>query len=363
MFDLMDTAPCGFVAFADDGTIVELNQTLAAMLGYERIELAGWHVDKIFPPGGRIFYHTYLFPMLKVQQTVEEVYLALRTKDGGDVPVLLNGIRRERDGRYVSDCVCMKMLQRHEFEAQLLEARRLAEESAAAKARFLSMMSHDLSTPLTSIYGNAQLLLSGEFGPLNDSQLESVGAIAEACRMQSTLINDILDFARLDSGRVPVKASAVRLTDVVARAVALVRVPVADAGLRLTVNACGEEIIVLADPDRLQQILLNLLTNAKKFTPAGGEIVVTCDGDEGRGRIRVRDTGIGIPEEQQSRIFTAFVQLGDGGEGHVQGVGLGLAISRELARAMRGDVTVESTPGDGSTFTIDLPLAQALALT
>ena len=124
------------------------------------------------PPGGRIFYHTYLFPLLKVQDLVEEVYLALRTKDGRDVPVLLNGARRQRGGRVVSDCVCLRMMQRHEYEDQLLQARRLAEESNAAKAKFLSMMSHDLRTPLTAIDGNAQLLAAGEYGPLTAEQLE-----------------------------------------------------------------------------------------------------------------------------------------------------------------------------------------------
>src|SRR4051812_7774431 len=128
MRDLMNTAPCGFVAFGDDGTIAELNQTLAEMLGYSRVELLGWHVDKILPPGGRIFYHTYLFPLLKVQEIVEEIYLALRTKDGADVPVLLNGARRQHDGRFISDCVCLRMIQRHAYEDQLLQARRLAEE-------------------------------------------------------------------------------------------------------------------------------------------------------------------------------------------------------------------------------------------
>ncbi|HEX6178080.1 MAG TPA: PAS domain-containing protein, partial [Thermoanaerobaculia bacterium] len=140
MDDVMNTAPCGFVAFRDDGTMIEVNQTLAEMLEYERVALAGWHIEKIFPPGGRIFYHTYLFPMLKVQGRVDEIYAALRTAAGNDLPVLLNGVRREREGQFVSECVCVRMIQRHAYEDQLLQARRLAEESGAAKAKFLSMM-------------------------------------------------------------------------------------------------------------------------------------------------------------------------------------------------------------------------------
>lgn len=368
MRDLMKTAPCGFVSFADDGTILEVNDTLATMLGYTRVELAGWHVDRILPPGGRIFYQTYLFPMLKVQQSVEEIYLALRTKDGADVSVLLNGVRREVDGRYVSDCVCVRMIQRHEYEAQLLEARRLAEESSAAKAKFLSMISHDLRTPLTTISGNAQLLAAGELGPLAHEQLEAVREIRQAVELQMTLINDILDFARIDSGRVHVEPQAVPVAEVCLRAESLLRVHVAEAGLRLVSRNCGEELTVMADPNRLQQILLNLLTNAVKFTPPGGEIALECETDGERVRVRVRDNGIGIPPDQLQRIFTPFVQLDPatatgaaGAHGAARtGVGLGLAISRDLARAMGGDVTAESAPGSGSTFTIDLPAAREL---
>jgi PAS domain S-box-containing protein len=361
MDDLMNTAPCGFVAFADDGTIVEINQTLADLLGFTRIELLGWHIDKILPPGGRIFYHTYLFPLLKVKELVEEVYLALRTKDGRDIPILLNGRRRERQGRFVSDCVCLRMIQRHEYEEQLLEARRLAEESSAAKAKFLSMMSHDLRAPLTSIDGNAQLLAKEVDGPLTPEQQESVEAIREACRIQMKMLGDILEYARLDSGRVQTQPEPVSVPEAVSRAEALIRVQATDAGLQLTVSGCNDESAVLADPNRLQQILLNLLTNAIKFTPAGGAIELTCERSGERVLIRVRDTGIGIATEDLQRIFSPFVQLDSApttAPVASRGVGLGLAISRDLARAMNGDVTAESTPGAGSVFTIDLPVAK-----
>lgn len=367
MDDLMNTAPCGFFAFTDDGTLVETNAKLAEMLGYAPAELPGSHIDKILPPGARIFYHTHLFPLLKVKGLIEEIYIALRARDGGDVPVLLDGARRERDGRFVSDCVCLRMLQRHEYEDQLLQARRLAEESSAAKAKFLSMMSHDLRTPLTAIDGNAQLLAEGLFGPLNSEQLESVRAIRDACGMQMTLISDILEFAQLDSGRVQVQLQPVLVSEVFARAESLVRVQAGDAGLTLTVGECGSAT-VRADPNRLQQILLNLLTNAIKFTPPGGGISLLCNSDEDRIHIRVRDTGLGIPSDHLQRIFSPFVQVGAapspaGQSAAVRGVGLGLAISRDLARAMHGDVTAESAPGSGSTFTIDLPAAGALAAT
>lgn len=361
MDDLINNAPCGYVTFLDDGELVEVNQTLADTLGYQRADLLGYHVEKILPPGGRIFYHTYLFPLLKVQGLVEEIYVALRMKDGRDVPVILNGVRRERDGRFVSDCVCLRMIQRHEYEDQLLEARKLAEESSAAKAKFLSMMSHDLRSPLTTIYGNAELLAESMFGPLNGEQTEAVRAILEACRTQLTMVTDILEFARMESGRVQVQPTVVAVREAVERAEVLIRVQASEAGLHLMTD-CTSDAAVMADPSRLQQILLNLLTNAIKFTPPDGSISVRCEKREDRVRIEVRDTGVGIAPEDLPRIFSPFVQLENrrapaSSSLPARGVGLGLAICRDLARAMGGDVTVESTLGAGSTFIIDLPAA------
>ncbi|MDQ3283518.1 MAG: PAS domain-containing sensor histidine kinase [Acidobacteriota bacterium] len=361
MDSLINRAPCGYVAFADDGTIVEINETLAtSMLGYTRVELLGWHFEKLLPAGGRIFYHTHLFPLLKMQETVEEVYFALRTKDGRDVPVLINAARRERGGIFISDCFCMRMLQRHQYEEQLLQARRQAEEANASKAKFLSMMSHDLRTPLTTIYGNAELIrLSGE---LDDQQTQSVEAIREACRTLTRMIGDILEFAQLDSGRVTVKPADVNVSEAFARTHSLLRAQLQEANLSYTTSDC-DGAMVTADPDKLQQILLNLVTNAIKFTPPGGRISVDCERAGDRVRILVRDTGIGIAEADLQRIFSPFVQLDAAGSvarnplGAPRGVGLGLAISRDLAQAMHGDISAQSTPGHGSTFIVDLPAA------
>ncbi|MGZ5448244.1 MAG: PAS domain-containing sensor histidine kinase [Thermoanaerobaculia bacterium] len=348
---VLDTAPCGFVSFADDGTILHVNATLAELLGYARVELAGWHVQKILPPGGRIFYQTHVFPILKMQGLVEEIYIALRTKDGRDVPMLMNGVRRERDNVQVSDCVFVRMIQRHQYEDQLLEARRLAEEASDARAKFLSMMSHDLRTPLTSITGHASLIAAGMHGPLTEEQSAGLAHIREAGRELMRMINDILDFAKVESGRIDVQVSAVSVANAVARAGSLIHVRLAEKELAFESAGC-DGVEVLADPDRLQQVLLNLLTNAIKFTPAGGRISVTCARDGDRLLLHVRDTGIGIAPNQQHRVFEPFVQLE---ATRAEGVGLGLAISRELTRAMGGELTVESTPAVGSVFTIALP--------
>ncbi|MGZ5432974.1 MAG: sensor histidine kinase, partial [Thermoanaerobaculia bacterium] len=175
--------------------------------------------------------------------------------------------------------------------------------------------------------------------------------IREAGRELMRMINDILDFAKVESGRIDVQVSAVSVANAVARAGSLIHVRLAEKELAFESAGC-DGVEVLADPDRLQQVLLNLLTNAIKFTPAGGRISVTCARDGDRLLLHVRDTGIGIAPNQQHRVFEPFVQLE---ATRAEGVGLGLAISRELTRAMGGELTVESTPAVGSVFTIALP--------
>lgn len=351
----LDGAPCGFVSFDDSGTMLAVNHTLAAMLGYSRVELEGWHLQKLLPAGGRIFYNTHVFPLLKMHGLVEEVYIALRTKDGADVPVLMNAVRRERDGRFVSDCVFVRMLQRHAYEDQLLQARRLAEQAADAKTKFLSMMSHDLRTPLTAISGLSELLITGFHGDLSDDQQQEVRHIREAARELAKLLDDILSFAQLDSGKVTVRLSSVAVCDAIARAESLLRFRIEQTGVAFD-SQCSTSDVVHADPDRLQQILLNLLNNALKFTASGGRISVSSEKREERVLIHVRDTGIGIPADQIERIFEPFVQLDSSVRNELhRGVGLGLSITRDLARAMGGSITVASETGRGSVFTIELP--------
>jgi signal transduction histidine kinase len=243
------------------------------------------------------------------------------------------------------------MIQRHQYEEQLLQARRLAEEANAARAKFLSMMSHDLRTPLTSITGHASLIAAGMRGPVTEDQRDGLDRIREAGQELLRMINDILNFAKLESGSVDVRVAPVKVADAVARASTLVHVRLSEEQLAFEAAGCdGGE--VLADADRLQQVLLNLLTNAIKFTPPGGRISVTCARDGDRVLLRVQDTGIGIASDQLQRVFEPFVQLDST---RVDGVGLGLAISRELTQAMGGELTAESEPGEGSVFTIALP--------
>lgn len=359
MDEQLDTAPCGYVTFADDGRIISANQTLARLLDYRAEELIGRQLELILGVGGKIFYQTHFFPILKLQGEVEEVYLSLRTRERSDVPVLANAIRRERDGKFVSECVFMRMLQRSKYEDELIEARKIAEAATETKAKFLSMMSHELRTPLQAISGYSELLASGASGPLSHEQLGDVRSIKAATDELVRLLNDILDFARLEAGHAEMPLTAVNVHMALQRAELLLTPKFHEAGIAYSRVACDANVAVRAHPDRLQQILLNLMTNAIKFTPRGGLVSMECEAGQRMSAIRVRDTGSGIPGDQLERIFEPFVQV----DRHrvvarERGVGLGLSISRELARAMGGDLTVESTLNEGSVFTITLPRAE-----
>ena len=356
---LLDTAPCGFLSFSDDGLILATNTTLREMLSYEAGALEGRHLETILSVGGKVFYHTHFFPLLKMQRVAEEIYFSLRSRAGDELPMLVNAVRRERDGRSVNDAVFVRMRQRRRYEDELLYAKRSAEQASAAKAKFLSMMSHDLRTPLQAISGFADVLLLEIDGPLNDRQREDLRAIKSAGHEMLRLMNDILSFAQLESGRVEVSLRPVTVDEAVRRAETLLRGRFQARDLTFDTSASRGDLVMAADPDRLQQILLNLLTNAVKFTPSGGRISISSEEHDSRVLIHVSDTGTGIPAEKLADIFEPFVQVDHDASTAERGVGLGLSISRDLVRAMGGELTATSRVGEGSTFTVVLKTAAA----
>jgi PAS domain S-box-containing protein len=348
----LDTAPCGFFSFGDDGVVGVVNTTLLEMLGRARDEVVGAHIENLMTVSSRIFYQTHFFPLLRLEGRAEEIFLTLRHQDGSAVPVLANARRAEREGALAIDCVVMQLRQRQKWEEEMMRARRAAEQANSVKAAFISMMSHDLRTPLNAISGYVELITMGIRGPVTEAQLQDLGRIRKASEYLLSMMNDVLSFARLEAGQLDISISAVELEGVLEQAEALVSPQLADAGLIYT-RACDTNARVRADADRLQQILLNLLTNAVKFTPPGGSVTLSCESSEEHVILRVRDTGPGIPADQLERIFQPFVQLGQRGPAKA-GVGLGLSISRELARAMGGDLTASSVEEEGATFSLTL---------
>jgi signal transduction histidine kinase len=237
------------------------------------------------------------------------------------------------------------------------EARTIAESASRAKSEFLAVMSHELRTPLNAIGGYVQLIDMGIHGPVTHAQRDALERIRRSQHHLLGLINDVLNLARIETGRVEYAIETLPLADVVAGLGPMIEPQLAAKGLSYAVDLPPAPVAIRADREKLAQIFLNLLSNAVKFTDAGGAVTVRARAVDGRVEIAVRDTGIGIPTEKLEAIFEPFVQVRSGPTRAAEGAGLGLAISRDLARGMGGELTVASAPGEGSTFTLTLPSA------
>ena len=231
------------------------------------------------------------------------------------------------------------------------------ENASRHKSEFLASMSHELRTPLNAIIGFSEVLQDRLFGDINDKQAEYLGDIHSSGRHLLALINDILDLSKIEAGRMELQISSFTLSEVLENSVALMRERATRGGITLRSDVDPAIGVVEADERKLKQVLFNLLSNAVKFTPRGGHVDVTARNNGGEVMIAVRDDGIGIALADQARIFDEFVQAGD--VGAQEGTGLGLALSKRFIELHGGSLTVESTPGHGSTFTFRMPRRQS----
>ncbi len=240
-------------------------------------------------------------------------------------------------------------------------ARAEAQRASAAKSEFLAMMSHELRTPLSAIAGYAEILQLGLRGPLNDAARNDIARIQANQAHLLRIINDILDLAQVESGSLVVSSRAVSLREILGELDAIVRPFIDEKDLQYIVADDAMPVQVTADPERLTQVLVNLVANAVRFTDPGGSVRICAKAARDRVQICVIDSGVGIAPEQQDRVFQPFVQVDAGSSRRAQGTGLGLAISRQLVEAMGGTLTLTSERGVGTTFVVDLAEANAWA--
>ena len=257
--------------------------------------------------------------------------------------------------------LCEELARRAALAVENARLYREAHEANRAKSQFLTTMSHELRTPLNAIGGYAELLEMGLRGPITDEQREDIGRIRRSQKHLLGLINDLLNFARIESGHVELHVEEMAVEEELTNVELLIQPQIVSKGLHYRRVTGDATLRCLADRDKLRQVLLNLVSNAVKFTPADGEVALDAQSADGMVQIHVSDTGPGIPTRKLEAIFEPFVQLTSPLTRTSEGTGLGLAISRELARAMGGDVTVASRVGQGSTFTVSVPIAPVTA--
>jgi PAS domain S-box-containing protein len=279
------------------------------------------------------------------------------TADGKRIWALTEAQVTERgpDGRALRVVgTCKDITARRQVDAELRAAKEAAEQASQAKTHFLATMSHEIRTPLNGVIGLAQLLSSATL-PVREA--DAVRMIDSCAKSLLSLVDNILDFSKIEAGKLALEEVPTDLHRLAGELGDLFGVRAADKGIgfRLRINPDVPRWVA-ADPGRLRQVLLNLLGNALKFTSDGGFSLYLSCGPAGQLSFAVVDTGIGIPQAEQARLFTRFTQVDGSSARRFQGTGLGLAISRQLAQLMGGDVDLRSEPGEGSTFTLRIPL-------
>ncbi len=267
--------------------------------------------------------------------------------------------RQAEEARTLAERLREKTAELERTAERLAERTAAAEEANRAKAQFLATMSHELRTPLNAIGGYADLMEMGIRGPVTELQAEDLARIKASQRHLLGLINEVLNYAKLETGTVQYDLEDVPVADALASAEALVAPQAQAKGLALEVVPCERGMSVRADEEKLRQVLANLLSNAVKFTAPGGRVSLRCDASGGDACFQVSDTGVGLAPDKLEAIFEPFVQIRSDLTRTQEGTGLGLAISRSIAEAMSGSLTAESVPGEGSTFTLRLPLARS----
>jgi signal transduction histidine kinase len=233
-----------------------------------------------------------------------------------------------------------------------------AQAASRAKSEFLATMSHELRTPLNAIAGYADLMAMGVRGPVTPDQLRDLSRIRQNQKHLLEIITNILNFSRIEAGHIRYDIQPCVLGDVLERMEGVIEPQARAREIAYAYVPVAPGVAVAADREKLEQVLINLLGNAVKFTPRGGRITLSAAEQGGRVRIEVRDTGVGIRPDLLDSIFEPFVQLESAFTRTAEGTGLGLAISRELARGMGGELSAASTPGRGSVFTLDLRAAE-----
>ncbi|HEX9108747.1 MAG TPA: ATP-binding protein, partial [Longimicrobiales bacterium] len=345
-----ETASEAIFTTDEAGTVVYANPAASEIFGYATEELVGQPFDQLLSDGGDGGPGQGL-----LRGGHRRLELVGRHRSGRAIPVEISVREYAQNGSHGFTGIVRDISDRKRAEQALRQAKEAAEAANRAKSDFLSRMSHELRTPLNAILGFGQLL---EMDDLPEEQGESVKQILKAGRHLLELINEVLDIARIEAGRISLSPEPVAADGLLTEACGLVRPLAQQHEIELKLEESPALALhVVADRQRLKQVLLNLLSNAIKYNREGGRVTLTGEHAGERLRLTVADTGRGIAPERLEHLFTPFERLGADETG-IEGTGLGLALSRRLVEAMGGTISVRSTPGAGSAFTIDFAVAE-----
>ena len=358
---IIDSVVDGVVVIDGEGTIRQANPAACGIFGYEQAAVLGHNISMLMPEPHRSQHDGYLHRYLSTGNASllnRQVEVTALRADGAEflMEITVTQISLGDAPYFVG--LLRDITVRKEEEQALVEAREEAERANQAKSEFLSSMSHELRTPMNAIIGFSQLLEYDD--ALDEEQQDNVQEILKAGNHLLELINEVLDLARVESGRLSLSLEAVALGPVVEECLSLTEALARQHGIELHYDT-PEEVWVRADRTRLKQVLLNLLTNAVKYNREQGEVHLRFEVREDRLRLRVTDTGHGIPPEKLEGLFEPFNRLG-AENGEVEGTGIGLTITRRIMEMMGGSVEVESEVGVGSTFWLELPLESAMEM-
>jgi PAS domain S-box-containing protein len=359
---IVESSPEAMVIIDANGTIALVNAQAEAMFGYQRNELTGRPIEMLVPKRLTERHRQNVARFAGEARTRPmgagiDPY-ALR-KDGTEFPVEISlSPLHTPEGLFVSS-VIRDITARRQIESELSRARQIEHAASRAKTAFLSNMSHELRTPLNAVIGFAQLLETGQAGPLTAKQRDYVDYIHQGGHHLLQLVNEVLDLSTIEAGRLKLSIEPIGAREALALVQRGLMPLAAKAGVELILRPTDGLADALADKVRLHQCLTNLVSNAIKYNRPGGTVILDARTvPDGRIQYSVTDTGGGIPKERQNELFQPFQRLG-AEHTHVEGTGLGLALTQRLVEAMGGTVDFSSEPGRGSRFWIELPLQAA----